>query len=324
MPILEVEVKKKNRIGTFGLEYLNLYDVKTEKIKIPFSSKPLSPLFQDEPLVCRPNLSKSENRPLFAIERGDIPAFLDCDLPQAIQKEVDYLSSRGRKNADIDPFLTESDSLFQDITKTKFLGEIQDGIPADKTIDGLGAVQGISFSLFENSETTGRPLGFRALREPEIYWAFGLSQQKRFEYWGCEQSGPDLKPPHLITDQRNQQGTNLANSRNRPSFTWRYSYWPTRFYLEIRHGLNTLKYTPQVQMTCANGGDHGWEQIQHKNSFVLTKQTSRRQNQWRFGNFLPLSDDVHIIPRGRITVMFLADPCDVTSYLGPDDGGLFE
>ena len=318
MPILEVEVKRKKRIGTFGSDYLNLYEVKPEKVKIPFSTKPFNPIMQDDPLVCRPNLTRSENRPLFAVERGDIPNFADCELPTAIQKEVDFLQGRGKKNADIDPFLTESESLFRDITKTKFLGQIQDGIPADKTVDGIGAVQGISFSLFENSEVSGRPLSFLPLREPEIYWAFGLSQQKRFEYWGCEQSGADLEPPYLITDTRNQHGINIARLRQQPTFGWNYSWSPTRFFLEIRHGLNTLKYATQVQMTCANGGDNGWEQIQHKNTFILTKTSEpRTQSNWNRTFLSPFNPNASLIPRGRITVLFLADPCDVTSYVGP-------
>tara|TARA_R110001592_G_scaffold47493_2_gene150417 strand:+ start:2761 stop:3732 length:972 start_codon:yes stop_codon:yes gene_type:complete len=323
MPILEIEVKRKNRVGKFGSSYIDLYDINVDKLKIPFAKKPASPLLQDEPLVCRPNLTKSENRPHFAIERGNIPQF-NCDVPSALQQEVDFLLGNGKENPDVDPFITESESLFQDITKSSFLGE-QQGVPSDKTINGLGAVAGMSFSLFENSEETGRPLDFKPLRKPEIYWAFGLTQQKRAELWGCEQSGPDITPPNLITDTRNQHGINLANlNRNGgTNFQYHYSWTPNRFFLEVRHGLNTLKYATQVQMTCANGGDGGFQQIQHKNSFILTKNSSRRSGGGFFGHFNnPFSTESSIIPRGRITVLFLADPCDVSEYLGPD-GELF-
>jgi len=326
MPILEVEVERKNRVGKFGLAYLDLYDVKKEKIKLQFTEN-TDPILQDEPLVCRPNLTKSENRPLFSVERGDLPTFNDCDVPEALQREVDIIKGNNRESADVDPYLTESESLFQDITKGPYLGERQ-GVPADKQIDGLGAVSGMSFSLFENSDETGRPLSFQPLRKPEIYWAFGLSQQKRTELWGCEASGGDVQPPSLISDSRNQYGINLAKLRQQRSYSWYYAYGNNRFYLEIRHGLNTLKYATNVQMTNADGGDMGFQQIQHKNSFILTKSTNNRTNTlwnrlWLGSAQRSGFDPNQVIPRGRITVTFLADPCDVSSYLGPDSEELF-
>jgi len=253
MPILEVEVQEKVRVGKFGSSYIDLHQVNTSKRKIPFSNQIVDPFFQDDPLVCRPTLTKSINRPQFAIERGDIPQF-NCDLPTALQKELDFLTT-GRKNVDIDPFLTDSTDLHNDITKTPFLG---DRIVPDNEIDQLICVSGVSFTLHEKVNAVYT----QPLNKPKILWAFGLAGSYLTQY-NC--SDGQIFKPILVTDQRNQQGINLGRAGAASQVNWGWHSYNQRYYLEIRHGLNTEKYTTSVEMNTP-GRDIQWIRNQHKNT----------------------------------------------------------
>ena len=318
MPILEVEVKEKTRVGKFGSSYIDLHDTVKTKRRIPFSTQQVDPFFSDDPLVCRPTLTKSINRPAFAIERGDIPQF-NCEIPEALEKEIEFLSKGTRKESIMDPFLTESDGLFQDIRKSDNLGEVNE---ANDKIDQLVCVSGISFSLTE--KIPGRDTEIRILNKPKIHWSFGLEGSYLNQY-NC--SDGKIFAPILLTDRRNQQGLNLARQDDLGQATrWSWFSFNNRMYLEIRHGLNTLKYTVAVDSNVP-GGDFRWLRNPFKNTFVLAKHNLRsRQNQtWGNGwNRWQQFDPKQWIPRGVLTVRFYADPCDVidstaTGYDGVQD-----
>tara|TARA_B100001094_G_scaffold311100_1_gene346422 strand:- start:84 stop:1046 length:963 start_codon:yes stop_codon:yes gene_type:complete len=299
MPILEVEVKSKVRVGKFGSSYIDVQQPIKDKRRIPLTTQEVDPFFTDDPLVCRPTLTKSENRPQFAIERGDIPQF-NCDVPQALDKELEYLTQGSRKNVDVDEFLTESDALHGDITRSRFIGDV---IQADNEIDQLICVSGISFSLYEQVND----VYWRALTKPKIHWSFGLQGDYLTQY-NCA-NGTIFKPL-LVTDQRNQQGVNIGRSGVSIGGGWGWHSYNQRYYLEIRHGLNTKKYSTAVDMN-SPGKDIQWTRNQHKNTFVLARHNlispaNRWGNRNRFGN-----DWRNFIPRGIITVKFFADPCDV-------------
>ena len=316
MPILEVEVEKNILVGKYGSSYLDIERPKKTIKRIPFTEQTINPFLSDEPLVCRPNLTKSENRPDFAIERGDIPQF-NCDTPSALQKELEFLRGNN-KSSSTDPFLSDDPDIFQDIKDGKFL-DVTSIANSEDEIDLLVPVSGISFSFFDKPGIRGQ-----LLDTPRIVYSFGLKNEQ-LQIYGCS-DGNDITSPQILTDVRNREGINLARNATR-HIRWGWSYWDMRFYLEIRHGLNTQKYTTQVHYNSGDTPDGsvttaaGFRQTQFKNTFTLTKTRAPSNNRngffgggWGGPRFNPLLQ----IPRGVISVTFNADPCDVA---GADPDG---
>jgi len=318
MPILEVEVKNNIQLGKFGSSFLDLQDPVKDRLRLTFSSEPVDPFFQDDPLVCRPDLTRSKNRPNFAIERGNIPQF-NCDIPEALDKEIDFLYGGKLKNLDVDPFLTTDEDIFDDITKSEFLGDRVPGQNDPNKVDLLVPVSGISMSLYD-----GQGLNARLLQTPKINFAFGLGNDQLSNTYQCQGSN-EILAPEIITDTRNRQGVNLGNNPNSQRWSWFWSY-QQRFYLEIRHGLNTENYTAHATMLTANGNAgvaSGWQLTHHKNTLVMAFTTPKRsQSQGGFFNAMAGRHSI-MIPKGRINVFFMADPCDVrqSQLAGNGPGG---
>jgi len=315
MPILEVEVENNIILGKYGSSYLDIQRPGKNIKRLVFTEETINPFLSDDPLVCRPNLTKSENRPDFAIERGDIPAF-NCDTPTALQKEVEFLRGNN-KSSSTDPFLTDDPNIFQDIKDGDFLDVTSIGNSEDE-IDLLVPVSGISFSFFDKAGIQGR-----LLDTPRIIYSFGLKNEQ-LQIYGCS-DGNDITSPQILTDVRNREGINLARNPGR-HVRWGWSYWDMRFYLEIRHGLNTKKYTTQVHYNSGDTPDGtvatatGFRQTQFKNTFTLTKTRAPANTQGSgfFGGGRPRFNPLLQIPRGVISVTFNSDPCDVS---GADPSG---
>jgi hypothetical protein len=314
MPILEVEVNDNLNLGKFGSSFLDINIPPKNKKRLTFTTQVVDPFFSDDPLVCRPTLSKSENRPSFAIERGNIPQF-NCDTPSAIEQEIEFLNG-GRKNLDVDPFLTTDESLFEDISKTNFIADRQVTENDPNTIDLLVPVAGIAFSLWEGDSWNSRPAS-----KPRIEFAFGLGNDQLNSTYNCS-GNTKIQAPHLLTDVRNGQGFNLARDPWRAASSWgSWGGWNNRFYLEIRHGFNTKKYTADVQLNTASGeglAGSGWSMILHKNSYILVRTRPLSTSSNGFWNHRGRYSQV--LPKGRITVTFFGDPCDIRSSQNTGEG----
>tara|TARA_Y100001938_G_C8080876_1_gene428975 strand:- start:372 stop:1331 length:960 start_codon:yes stop_codon:yes gene_type:complete len=302
MPQLEVEIVKNFRLGKYGSSFVDIYDPPKEKRRLVFTTQIVEPLFKDEPLVCKPNLNRISQRPAFAIERGNIPQF-DCDVPEALQRELDFVLGK-RKSIQTDPFLKEeSDFNDEDIRNSRNFGAEFNSVD---TLDKMVAVGGLQFSVI--NPKTRRPYE----RGAEVHWSFGLNLgdvQDSCGGSGVASGGEGFDPPVLLTDNRNREGINLASRESgRGLFFWSNS----RVYFEIRHGLNSDKYHASVTHTEAGVGVNAWQKTPKKKSFVLSKSNLRRNGSFSRGFFGGFSNPWSSFPSGKITVVFFADPCDYT------------
>lgn len=300
MPQLEVETRKNFKLGKYGSSFIDLYDPPIEKKKLVFTTQIIDPFFKDDPLICKPNLTKVSQRPLFAVERGNIPQW-DCDIPEALQKEADFVMGK-RQSKELDDFFKEQ-SNFNDVDirdTNNFGGEFN----TLDTIDKMEAVGGICFSLLDPNTRQFHPNGVK------IHWSFGMGiddVQDSCGGSGVASSGQGFDPPVILTDQRNSEGINIGNRQHQ-----RWVYSNSRLYLEIRHGLNSDKYHASVTMN-TEGLQGNWQQTPKNKSFILGRSTLRSNRRFGFfSGFNRFNGPFTDIPNGKITIMFFADPCDYT------------
>jgi len=125
--------------------------------------------------------------------------------------------------------------------------------------------------------------------------------------------GGNISRPVVVSDTRNEHGRNLARLSTQRSWSWLKG---NRFYLEIRHGLNTENY-----MALVSEAEY-FKQIQKKNSLILTRYISREASERMFsGKPIGVNESLFELPNSRIHVIFYADPCAADrDFLGVTQG----
>ena len=165
------------------------------------------------------------------------------------------------------------------------------------TSDKIESVSAISFSITDDADwkpTQDEPI--------KVWYAKGTNSTS--SSYGCG-SDASISTPVIVSDARNEHGHNIANNGLRNSFS---QYRGNRLYLEIRHGLNTENYFAMVSEP-----DY-FIQIPKKNSLILARylDTNDMNRRLYSGRRFRGDESIFELPRGRINIVFYADPCQVT------------
>ena len=149
-------------------------------------------------------------------------------------------------------------------------------------------------------------------QEPVKVW-YAKGTASTLTAYNCAE-GQEISPPVIVTDKRNEIGTNLTDSKTLRNVTYRGRWYGIggRFYIEIRHGLNTENYLAMVSE------EDYFEIIPKKNSLILAKYISLENT--RTGSRYVTSRSrrrdspggIYDLPKGRINVVFFGDPCEGT------------
>lgn len=284
---LRVSPTTKFSIGKFGQSFVNIHRGKNDESpgsevflrestnfigKGSFGSEGLYP--------CLPSFRQDpQNRPYYSIENGtDIPT-QDCVGEAGFRKFRDAFLNP--INEEDDPFLsTDPDSDYAsgtNILETKHAGE---QYQTDNDHSDWKIASGIEFSMAPDIHEDYYPRQGSSIK---VYWSYHKTGEK----------------PKIVTDNRNNEYLNIANSIGINPVYWAGS----RIYLEIRHGLDTMDYSYIVENM------EGWIRTKKKNSLILSRFVSS-YNSKVFSNIESYYRDPDSgpgIPRGRCTIMFFSD-----------------
>lgn len=286
---LQVVPNNRFKVGKFGGSFVNIH--RTINNPTPGSEVFLRErsaslrygVFGVEGLYpCLPSFRQEpQNRPYYAIENGtDIPT-VDCQGQEGFRKFTEKFLNP--INEEDDPYLnTDPDKDYKnsdyDVMSSKNAGEIYQ---SSTTKTNWNIVSGIEFSLAPDIHENFNPYFGTKLK---IYWSFDDGAGKQ---------------PEIVTDGRNNEYINVANSNGVNPTYWANS----RIYLEIRHDLNTMDYSYIVENM------DGWVKTKKKNSFIVSRFVSAYDgNVFRNPNDYYRDPDAGPgIPRGRCSILFLAD-----------------
>lgn len=166
---------------------------------------------------------------------------------------------------------------------------------ASGTGNNIQVVSAISFSLTQTADFNPT---YDAMID--VHWARGMDTSG-----SCPSS--TIFQPLIVPDQRNEEGLNIAK------YGYKGQWWlsGSRYYLEIRHGLNTMDYSAIVN-------DGGWfSQIPKNNSIILSRYIEQKTSYLETNKRYETDESMFELPKGRINVTIFADPCDITGQTNP-------
>ena len=179
------------------------------------------------------------------------------------------------------------------------------------TGDRMESLSAISFSVsdsYDNNSTAYGKLWKPTSREPVKVW-YAKGTASTTTAYNCA-VGQEISPPVIVTDKRNEIGTNITDSKSMRNEAYRGRWYGlgSLFYIEIRHGLNTENYLAMVSE------EDYFVIIPKKNSIILTRyiesERDRRNRGFNGRNASP--GGIYDLPKGRINVVFFGDPCEGT------------
>lgn len=315
------------RIGKFGQRFIDLHkdtqrvpDTNPLPILKSIGSGALSsPLTR----ICNPKLANgTTRRKLFAIENGTpVPTEL-CRTNDGLLRFMDQFP---RINDDLDPFLNDdpladfTDPRF-DIQKSDFYGR---GAKANNELNNVVLVSGITFRIAAVPKNINAYYVIMRQYTPsqletdfiiqDSFASFGYDDSvATSHYYQMCSPNASIPAPVIVTDKRNAEATSSGVATY--SLKWRY-------YLEIRHGLNTEKYffhvntNPYIQ--------NSMRVSKKKNSIILkwyTSVNSHRKTQAK--NTISAEDpsgQLYDLPE-FLDIMFYADPCDTNALTAEELG----
>lgn len=321
---LRVVNQKTHRIGKYGQSFVDLYK---DSQRSPETSLPLLPLIGSGPFSSPPtricirgtSTGKNPRDKLFAIENGTPEPTEVCRTPDGLLRLMDRYP---RINDDRDPFLNDdplkdfTDALY-DIQNTNFYAR---GVSANNQLDNVVAVSGITFRIAEVPKNINAyNVIYRQYSPDELEQNFIIKNSSASfgyddsisgsHYFGLCDPSATVPKPVIVTDKRNAEATSSGPTPSRTVYSLRW-----RYYLEIRHGLNTEKYffnintNPYIQ--------NSMRVSKKKNSIILkwyTSVNSHRKSQVK--NTLASEDPtgtLYDLPE-FLDIMFYADPCDTNA-----------
>ena len=244
------------------------------------------------------------------IENGlGIPEAL-CGTTKSIYKEI-VKKTKGTDSRN-DPFLNEGfeddyTNEKNDITKTPFFGG---GFTANDQLNTVIPVTGIMLEVIPDKAYVQRNFSFQENQKGivRVVTSFGFDSGSDGSAWtGLCSSAKTIAAPVLVTDLRNSTTNNVGGGfagASRFVTTWRY-------YLEIRHGLNTDKYFYTLNANPKVSGS--MTVLKKKNSLILSwyldPNNMKRSDYVGGTEMLPNSKDVDF--PNFIDIIFYTDPCDI-------------
>jgi hypothetical protein len=304
---LKVLAGNQITIGKFGGSFVDLHrrtevDRAFDGVYLPIRANPAvgNPLFGVNP-PCLPG-ADPKNRRLYAIDTSglkvpeitNIQAFEEQFQTRICGENDDFL------NTDMNKDWADGTSN-HDILKSKYGKYVA---YTSNTGDRMESLSAISFSVsdsYDNNSTAYGKLWKPTTQEPVKVW-FSKGTASTLTAYNCAE-GQEISPPVIVTDKRNEIGTNITDTkRMREASYGRYGLG-SRFYIEIRHGLNTENYLAMVSE------EDYFQIIPKKNSLILARYVSvsnvETHNRYR-------NSGLYNLPKGRINVVFFADPCEGT------------
>lgn len=241
------------------------------------------------------------NRRIYGIDTSGLKLpITECNTPEALDafarqfRTTIHASSDRFVNSDIHRDWGTGETYGGvDILQTKYNNGVAFDADAGNSIRTVSAIT-FSIASYRDWEPS--------CKDPvKVHWASGSSI--------CD----TISPPVVVSDTRNEHGRNLAKLSTQRSWSWLKG---NRFYLEIRHGLNTENY-----MAIVSEAEY-FKQIQKKNSLILTRYISREASERMFsGKPIGVNESLFELPNSRIHVMFYTDPCAADrDFLGVTQG----
>jgi hypothetical protein len=291
-------------IGKFGGSFVDVHRTPKEQTKGQYlSERPNPAVFGGAisvgmgPADCFK--ADPSDRRIYSIDTSGLPLPIEaCTTPEALdafaQQFRETVSGRS------DPYLNRNASndwasgSEYDILQSRYGQAVgYSGVTSDK----IESVSAISFSITDDADwkpTQDEPI--------KVWYAKGTNSTS--SSYGCG-SDASISTPVIVSDARNEHGHNIANNGLRNSFS---QYRGNRLYLEIRHGLNTENYFAMVSEP-----DY-FIQIPKKNSLILARylDTNDMNRRLYSGRRFRGDESIFELPRGRINIVFYADPCQVT------------
>lgn len=308
MPV-KIENRTTFRIGKYGNSFLDLYRDNQKVLQSPNKLVTnAGGLFgSDDVLICKPNSAKKDKRrKLFAIENATPIPTTVCRTPEGMRLFYDQY---GRINDINDPYLNNDPNKDftqeqYDLLKSNFYGR---GATANNQYDNVVVVSGISFRLRDANSQWWRQTDQSFILESS-FTSFGYDDNSASShYYNLCSPNKVIPSPIVVSDKRN------VEKSVQDTVTGRNTSYRYRYYLEIRHGLNTENYfftlntNPFIQ--------NAMKVAKKKNSLILSWYSSATSNinteaRWtstdgnQTGQMFDLPD--------FIDVLFHADPCDLT------------
>tara|TARA_R110000868_G_scaffold269378_1_gene528765 strand:+ start:428 stop:1378 length:951 start_codon:yes stop_codon:yes gene_type:complete len=305
---LKVLAGNQITIGKFGGSFVDLHrrtevDRAFDGVYLPIRANPAvgNPLFGVNP-PCLPGADPKSRR-LYAIDTSglkvpeitNIQAFEEQFQTRICGENDDFL------NTDMNKDWADGTSN-HDILKSKYGKYVA---YTSNTGDRMESLSAISFSLQKDEWSV--PPWKPTVQEPVKVW-YAKGTASTLTAYNCV-GDQTISPPVIVTDKRNEIGTNLTDSKTLRNVTYRGRWYGIggRFYIEIRHGLNTENYLAMVSE------EDYFEIIPKKNSLILARYISLSSAE---GNTRSSRRDnpggIYDLPKGRINVVFFADPCEGT------------
>ena len=308
MPLLQVVNSTKFEIGRFGGSFLDLYKVPKElnNGQGKYLPRNLNPTVSSGAVsigmgtsVCVSGFKQNpERRSYFSIDLTALRVPVEtCGTPEGKQKFFDQFRSPCPHD---DPFLNRDPN--QDYINGENILDTVFGnkkYQASGTGNNVEVVSAISFSLTKS--TSFNPTYDATI---DVHWARGMDTSG-----SCPSA--TIHRPLIVPDQRNEEGLNIAR------YGYKGQWWlsGSRYYLEIRHGLNTEDYSAIVN-------DGGWfVQIPKKNSLILSRYIEQSTSFLEKNKKYEPDESMFELPKGRINVTIFADPCDITGQTDPASVG---
>lgn len=309
MPV-KIENVTNFRIGKYGNSFLDLYRDNQKVLQSPNNLVTnAGGLFgTDDVLLCKPNSAKKDKRrKLFAIENATPIPTAVCRTPEGMKLLYDQY---GRINDIRDPYLNKdpnkdfTDEEY-DLLKSSFYGR---GATANNQYDNVVVVSGISFRLREaNVQWWQDPEESFILKDSFTSFGYDDSTPTSHYHNLCDPN-KQIPKPIIVTDKRNIEQSSRSNPLGSFNVSYRY-----RYYLEIRHGLNTENYfftlntNPFIQ--------NAMKVAKKRNSLILSWYVSATTNRNTESRWTSMggnqSGQMFDLP-DFIDVLFHADPCDLS------------
>lgn len=290
------------KVANFGGSFINLYRVSVNKIDDEFLPETSNPAVPSGAVSvgmgtnqCLSGFKQDPSRrPFFSIDLSGLQIPIqECNTPVGKQKFFNQFRSpvlHDDQFLNRDPngdYINGTNILNTDFGTKKY--------SASGTGNNVQVVSAISFSL---TQTTDFNPTYDAMID--VHWSRGMDNSG-----SCPSA--TIFQPLIVPDQRNDEGLNIAR------FGYKGQWWlsGSRYYLEIRHGLNTMDYSAIVN-------DGGWfVQIPKKNSLILSRYIEQQTSYLETNKRYEIDESMFELPKGRINVTIFADPCDITGQTNP-------
>jgi len=299
-------------VGKFGGSFVDVHRSSAEQTKGQYLAERSNPAIFGGAISTGSGVvdcfkSDPSDRRIYSIDTSGLPLPVEtCTTPEAL----DAFARQFREtiSGNTDPYLNRNMSNDwangeeNDILQSKYGQAVG---YAGVTSDRIESVSAISFSITDDADW--KP----TINDPIKVW-YAKGTDSTSTSYGCN---PDLKisPPVIVSDTRNEHGHNIANNVVRGVFSHLRG---NRLYLEIRHGLNTENYFAMVSEP-----DY-FIQIPKKNSLILARFLDNKDMRRRLysGRRYRGDESIFELPRGRINVVFYADPCESSGFNGVTQG----